>query len=62
MVAPNPGQRPAIEQILNDGWMREINNLNDNQRMALKEQVLQEFQNREELVQKHLAMEIYIQD
>ncbi len=56
MVAPNPGQRPTIDQILNDEWMQEINNLNDNQRIALENQVLQEFQNREVLLQQHPAM------
>jgi len=56
MVAPNPGQRPTIDQILNDEWMQEINNLNNNQRIALENQVLQEFQNREVLLQQHPAM------
>ena len=56
MVAQNPGQRPTIDQILNDEWMQEINNLNDNQRIALENQVLQEFQNREVLLQQHPAM------
>ena len=56
MVAPNPGQRTTIDQILNDEWMQEINNLNDNQRIALENQVLQEFQNREVLLQQHPAM------
>ena len=56
MVAQNPNQRPTIDQILNDEWMQEINNLNDNQRIALENQVLQEFQNREVLLQQHPAM------
>ena len=56
MVAQNPGQRPTIDQILNDEWMQEINNLNDNQRIALENQVLQEFHNREVLLQQHPAM------
>ena len=60
MVAQNPGQRPTIDQILNDEWMQEINNLSDTQRMELKEQVLQEFHNREGLVHGHLAMEVDI--
>ena len=56
MVAPNPGQRPTIDQILNDEWMQEINNLSDTQRIALENQVLQEFHNREVLLQQHPAM------
>ena len=56
MVAQNPNQRPTIDQILNDEWMQEINNLNNNQRIALENQVLQEFQNREVLLQQHPAM------
>ena len=56
IVAQNPNQRPTIDQILNDEWMQEINNLNNNQRIALENQVLQEFQNREVLLQQHPAM------
>ena len=32
MVSPNPAQRPTIEQILNDPWMQEINDLNEEQK------------------------------
>ena len=50
MVAFNPAQRPTIDQILNDEWMQEINNLNDEQRVALENEVRQEFNNREAFV------------
>jgi len=47
MVDPEPNNRPTIEQILNDEWMNEINNLNNEQMTALENEVRQEFQNRE---------------
>ena len=46
MVAYNPNERPTIEQILNYSWMQEINNLNDEDRNILENQVVQELQNR----------------
>ena len=52
MVNPNPAQRPTIEQILNDAWMQEINNLNQEQINALENEVRNEFQLREPQVQQ----------
>ncbi len=46
MVAHNPSERPTIEQILNDEWMQEINNLNAEDLNILENQVQQELQNR----------------
>ena len=51
MVDPNPAQRPTIEQILNDAWMQEINNLNDEQMNALENEVRNVFQLREQQIQ-----------
>ena len=39
-------------QILNDPWMQEINNLNEEQRNALENQVINEFQIREQQIQE----------
>ncbi len=47
MVAYNPNERPLIDIILNDEWMEEINNLNDEQMNALENEVKIELQNRE---------------
>ena len=47
MVDFNPNQRPTINQILNDEWMQEINNLNAEQLNALEIEVKNEFQMRE---------------
>ena len=52
MVDPNPAQRPTIAQILNDPWMQEINNLNEEQRNALENEVRNEFQIREQQIQQ----------
>ena len=46
MVVHNPNERPTIEQILNDKWMQEINNLNAEDLNILENQVQQELQNR----------------
>ena len=54
MVNPNPAQRPTIEQILNDAWMQEIINLNDEQMNALENEVRNEFQLREQQMQQNI--------
>jgi len=51
IVNPNPAQRPTIDEILNDAWMQEINNLNQEQMNALENQVRNVFQLREQQVQ-----------
>ena len=47
MVAYNPNERPSIDQILNDEWMQEINNLNADQMNGLENELRQELHNRE---------------
>ena len=47
MVASDPNQRPSIDDILNDVWMQEINNLNPEQMNTLEIEVRNELQNRE---------------
>ena len=47
MVAFNPKERPSIEEILNDEWMKEIQNLSDNELKKLK---IKEFKEREKLI------------
>ena len=56
MVNPNPAQRPTIEQILNDAWMQEINNLNPQQMDALENEIRNEFQLREQRIQQELQI------
>ena len=53
MVAYNPNERPLIDIILNDEWMEEINNLNDEQMNALENEVKIELQNREAEIHMH---------
>ena len=57
MVAYNPNKRPTINQILNDKWMNEINNLNNEQIIALENEVRQEFNNRQAKI-NHLLTKI----
>ena len=42
MVAYNPSERPTIEQILNSLWLKEINNLNQNEELELEKEVKKE--------------------
>ena len=51
MVYPNPAQRPTIADILKDPWMQEINDLNQNEINVLENQVINEFQIREQQIQ-----------
>ena len=47
MEAFNPNERPTIEEVLNDEWMQEINNLNAEQINILENEIRQELHNRE---------------
>ena len=51
MVAFNPNERPTIDEISNDEWMQEINNLNAVQIDNLENEVRNEFHNREDQIQ-----------
>ena len=46
MVAFRPEERPSIDDILNDEWMKEINNLNDEQMNFLENEIIAEFKGR----------------
>ena len=55
MVAFNPNLRPnSIDDILNDVWMQEINNLNAEQMNTLENEVRNELQNREAIILANL--------
>ena len=57
MVAFAPNERPRIEDILNDPWMQEINNLNNEQMNTLENEVRNELQNRENQIQNNLPLQ-----
>ena len=57
MVAHNPLQRPTIDEILNDPWMQEINNLNNVQLDALENELRNELHNREAQIDNNLQNE-----
>ena len=58
MVASDPNQRPSIDDILNDVWMQEINNLNAEQMNTLENEVRNELQNREAQIPPNLDADI----
>ena len=51
MVNYNPNERPKIDKILNDEWMKEINYLNEEEKNALENEVRNEFVLREQHLQ-----------
>ena len=57
MVAFVPHERPKIEDILNDPWMKEINNLNNEQMNALETEIRNELHNRENQIQNNLQLQ-----
>ena len=57
MVDVNPDERPTIEEILNDEWMKEINHLNEEERNALENEIRNEFELREQHLQPIQQME-----
>ena len=57
MVAHNPLQRPTIDEILNDPWMQEINNLNNDEINALEHELRNELHNREAQIDNNLQNE-----
>ena len=58
MVAYIPNERPSVEEILNDEWMQEINNLNNEQMIALGNEVRNVLLGRENKIQNHLNEEL----
>ena len=57
MVAYDPQQRPTIDEILNDPWMQEINNLNNDEINALGHELRNELHNREAQIDNNLQNE-----
>ena len=51
MLAFNPKERPSVDEILKDEWMKEISNLPDDERQKLKEDLIKEFKKREEIME-----------
>ena len=51
MVAYNPSERPTIEEILESDWMKELNEMNEEQLEELENEIREEFLKREKLVE-----------
>ena len=50
MVNFSPNERPSIDEILKDDWLKEINELNEEQMNTLEKEVKQEFKTRETII------------
>jgi serine/threonine protein kinase len=50
MIAYQPKERPSIEEILNSSWMKEINDLNQDELEQLEKELKEEFLKRQPLV------------
>ena len=51
MVAFDPEERPTIQQILDDDWMKEIREMNNEQLMQLENEIREEFLRREPIIE-----------
>ena len=47
MISFNPDERPSIEEILKDPWMKEINDLKEEEYNLLEKEVIEDFKRRE---------------
>ena len=56
MISFKPEERPTIEEILNDEWMKEIRDLNDQQLKELEKEIREEFLRRESIVNLNFSM------
>ena len=52
MVSYNPKNRPRIEKILNGDWMKEINDMNEEQLNKLNDEIIEEFMRIEDEIEK----------
>ena len=50
MVAYNPKERPTIEEIYNDEWMKEINDLNEKEFEKYEKDLIKELRAREDII------------
>jgi serine/threonine protein kinase len=50
LVAINPKERPTIEEIINDEWMKEINNLSENELKNYEQELINELKSRNEIL------------
>ena len=57
MVSFKPKERPNIDEILNDDWFKEINNLEDNEMKNLENDLKDEFIRREQILKKETQIE-----
>ena len=62
MVSYDPLQRPTIDQILNDPWMQELNNLNNDELIALENELRNELHNRETQFNNNLQLGLHGED
>ena len=62
MVAFKPNDRPSIDEILNDEWMREIRDMTQTQLEQLESEIRTEFLSREEVVNNNLKQELEVEN
>ena len=50
MVSYNPKERPTIEQVLNDEWLKDITNLKEEELKKYEQELISELKEREEII------------
>ena len=60
MVAYNPKERPTIEEIYNDEWMKEINDLNEKEFEKYEKDLIKELRAREDIININKSQIDYI--
>ena len=60
MVAYNPKERPTIEEMYNDEWMKEINDLNEKEFEKYEKDLIKELRAREDIININKSQIDYI--
>ena len=57
-ISGDPFERPSIEEIFNDDWMKEITNLNEKEFKTYEQQMINELKEREIIINNMIKKDI----
>lgn len=58
MISYNPKERPSVDEILNDNWLKEIRELNEEEYFELEDKMREELASKEVFMRAHLQKKI----